>query len=224
VGGVARRAAQFEATELAKDKEVEKVRFKNIHLQFQLRKLEGKIKEKEQLAEGLHLIDFEQLKIENLTLNEKIEDRNEELHKLKKKTTQTVQVLTHVKEKLQFVQTEAEVRPACVRVCVRVCACVLCVCVCVFVCECVCLELLCARCHWSNLSPCMCSPRSLLAVVGPCRPCNASSRRLRSRWRCSEIYSRGRSVPATEFAPTTTGECCMRSGTCARVCMCRCCK
>jgi hypothetical protein len=46
---------------------------------------------------GLHLIDFEQLKIENQTLNEKIEERNEELHKLRKKTTTTVQVLTHIK-------------------------------------------------------------------------------------------------------------------------------
>jgi len=45
---------------------------------------------------GLHLIDFEQLKIENQTLNEKIEERNEELLKLRKKTTTTVQVLTHL--------------------------------------------------------------------------------------------------------------------------------
>ena len=52
------------------------------------------------------MIDFEQLKIENQTLNEKIEERNEELHKLRKKTTTTVQVLTHIKEKLQFVQAE----------------------------------------------------------------------------------------------------------------------
>ena len=41
--------AQFEATEAAKDKEVEKVRLKNIHLKFQVRKLEGKIKEREQV-------------------------------------------------------------------------------------------------------------------------------------------------------------------------------
>jgi hypothetical protein len=117
--------AQFEVTELAKDREVERVRLKNIHLKFQLKKLESKIKEKEQvpcwlgfccaacctcgrytrfaavwkhlcvqLADGLHLIDFEQLKIENQTLNEKIEDRNEEL--------------THVREKLQFVDADAE--------------------------------------------------------------------------------------------------------------------
>lgn len=56
------------------------------------------------MAEGLHLIDFEQLKIENQTYNEKIEERNEELLKLRKKITTTVQVLTHLKEKLQFVQ------------------------------------------------------------------------------------------------------------------------
>jgi cell division septum initiation protein DivIVA len=50
------------------------------------------------------MIDFEQLKIENQTLNEKIEERNEELAKLKRKKTVTVQVLTHVREKLRFIE------------------------------------------------------------------------------------------------------------------------
>jgi len=36
----------------------------------------------EELADGLHLIDFEQLKIENQTYNEKIEERNEVQHAL----------------------------------------------------------------------------------------------------------------------------------------------
>eukprot|EP00116_Pleurobrachia_bachei_P009677 sb/3469939/ len=116
-----------------------------------LKKREAQLKQKEELADGLHLIDFEQLKIENQTYNEKIEERNEELLKLRKKITTTVQiqipgifptiiaeypkpktfsvfkthkfskfkptiwsastttlyqVLTHVKEKLQFVQGE----------------------------------------------------------------------------------------------------------------------
>ena len=44
------------------------------------------------MAEGLHLIDFEQLKIENQIYNEKIEKRNEELFKLRKKVTSTIQV------------------------------------------------------------------------------------------------------------------------------------
>jgi histone deacetylase 6 len=68
-----------------------------------VRDVERTIRAKEQLAEGLHLIDFEQLKIENTNLNEKIEERNEDLAKLRRKINTTVQILTHVREKLQFV-------------------------------------------------------------------------------------------------------------------------
>ena len=102
--------ASFEGAEAEKDAEVERVRLSNINRRNFLRKLETTLRQKEKLADGLHLIDFEQLKIENQTLNEKIEERNEELLKLRKKTTTTVQVLTHLKEKLQFVQAENQVR------------------------------------------------------------------------------------------------------------------
>eukprot|EP00742_Colponemidia_sp_Colp-10_P002040 GILJ01002178.1.p1 GENE.GILJ01002178.1~~GILJ01002178.1.p1 ORF type:complete len:587 (+),score=147.39 GILJ01002178.1:256-1761(+) len=104
-----RVVSQFEGLEAEKDDEVNKVRLKNIALRNQLLKLEKILRKKDELADGLHLIDFEQLKIENQTLNEKIEERNEELHKLRKKTVTTVQVLTHIKEKLQFVQAENQV-------------------------------------------------------------------------------------------------------------------
>ncbi len=50
------------------------------------------------------MIDFEQLKINNVDLNEKIEERNDDILKLRRKVTSTVQVLTHVKEKLQYLQ------------------------------------------------------------------------------------------------------------------------
>lgn len=83
--------------------EIEQQRLKNIHFNINIKKLIQKIKEKDKLSDGLHLIDFEQLKIENQTLNEKIEERNDELYKLKKKITNTVQILTHIKEKLQFI-------------------------------------------------------------------------------------------------------------------------
>ncbi|XP_074647859.1 uncharacterized protein LOC141903576 isoform X1 [Tubulanus polymorphus] len=97
------------ATEAKKEAEVVNVRLENIKLKNKLKKKELQLKSKEELAEGLHLIDFEQLKIENQTYNEKIEERNEELLKLRKKITSTVQVLTHLKEKLQFVQGENQV-------------------------------------------------------------------------------------------------------------------
>ena len=70
--------------------------------------MEKNLRAREQLAEGLHMIDFEQLKIENQTLNEKIEERNEELAKLKRKKTITVLVLTHIREKLRFVERQSE--------------------------------------------------------------------------------------------------------------------
>lgn len=66
----------------------------------------SQLKQQEELGEGLHLIDFEQLKIENSTLHDQLEERADQLHKLRKKTITTVQVLTHVKEKLQFVQQQ----------------------------------------------------------------------------------------------------------------------
>jgi hypothetical protein len=94
---------QFEMIEQKHEEDLERVRLKNISLRTALRKLERALRAKEHLAEGLHMIDFEQLKIENQTLNEKIEERNEELAKLKRKKTVTVQVLTHVREKLRFI-------------------------------------------------------------------------------------------------------------------------
>ena len=54
------------------------------------------------------MIDFEQLKIENQTLNEKIEERNEDLAKLKRKKTTNVLILTHVREKLRFIEQANE--------------------------------------------------------------------------------------------------------------------
>ena len=55
------------------------------------------------------MIDFEQLKINNVDLNEKIEERNEDIMKLRKKVTSTVQVLAHLKEKLQYAQVSNEI-------------------------------------------------------------------------------------------------------------------
>nr|AXJ14414.1 PCDUF4201 [Euglena gracilis] len=97
---------RFEAEEEQKNEEVRNVRINYIKLRNRMKKLGQLLKEKEKLTDGLHLIDFEQLKIENTTLNEKIEERNEDLLKLRKKATTTIHILTHVKEKLQFIQVE----------------------------------------------------------------------------------------------------------------------
>ena len=75
-----------------------RARLNNIKLNMKHKQFEQKIKEKETLGDGLHLIDFEQLKIENQTLGEKIEIRNIELNKLQSKISTTV----HVKRKDSF--------------------------------------------------------------------------------------------------------------------------
>ena len=103
---------EWETAEEERDKMLQEVRIQNITLKNRLKKLEEQSKDKEKLAEGLHLIDYEQLKIENQTLNEKIEERNEELHKLRKKIETTVQILTHTKEKLKFILAEKDIKEA----------------------------------------------------------------------------------------------------------------
>eukprot|EP00041_Stephanoeca_diplocostata_P040378 m.1639299 g.1639299 ORF g.1639299 m.1639299 type:complete len:775 (-) comp34434_c0_seq1:557-2881(-) len=86
--------------EETKHREVRQEQLKYFVLRNQVAKLEADLSQKEQLGDGLHFIDFEQLKIENQSYNEKIEERNEELSKLKTKITNTIQVLTHMREKL----------------------------------------------------------------------------------------------------------------------------
>lgn len=94
------------AEDMSMQSQVHEVRVQYIKLRNRNARLAAFLKQKEQLNDGLHLIDFEQLKIENTNLNEKIEERNEDLLKLRKKATTTIHILTHVKEKLEFVKAE----------------------------------------------------------------------------------------------------------------------
>lgn len=89
-----------------RDSRVHYIRLRN-KLKRQQKEMEGREKGRGNGKDmGMHLIDYEQLKIENTNLNEKIEERNEELLKLRKKATTTIHILTHVKEKLEFVRNE----------------------------------------------------------------------------------------------------------------------
>lgn len=92
--------------EIKKDNFIKELRLKNIELKHKLIKIEKKLKSKENLGDGLQLIDFEQLKIENQTYAEKLEERNEEINKLKTKISKTVQIVANVREKLQFTLSE----------------------------------------------------------------------------------------------------------------------
>ena len=86
----------------------EKLRLKNMTLKSQIQKMEGQLQQKEDMGEVLHVIDFDQLKIENQQYLEKIEERNNELLRLKLTTGNTVQVLNTLKHKLNNLTTESE--------------------------------------------------------------------------------------------------------------------
>ncbi|XP_053422506.1 coiled-coil domain-containing protein 96 [Nycticebus coucang] len=101
-----REVEQIQALEDKKEKEMSSVRLENVQLKQSVAHFETRMRAQEDLSEGLLLIDFEQLKIENQTFNEKVEERNEELLKLRNKVTNNVQIITHVKEKLHFMDME----------------------------------------------------------------------------------------------------------------------
>jgi hypothetical protein len=77
-------------------------RMQVLRLKVDLDRQESEFKKKQKFENGLHLIDFEKLKIENQNLNEKMEGKNEELVKLHKKKENTVQILAHTKKKLEY--------------------------------------------------------------------------------------------------------------------------
>merc|ERR1712100_774967 len=92
----------------AKGAIAEKLRLKNATIKSQIQKMEGQLQQKEDMGEVLHVIDFDQLKIENQQYLEKIEERNNELLRLKLTTGNTVQVLNTLKRKLNNLTAESE--------------------------------------------------------------------------------------------------------------------
>jgi hypothetical protein len=84
------------------------LRLEIISMRMDLEKNMKLLANKEELADGLHLIDFEKLKIENQSLSEKIEERNDEIYKLTSKNNVNVHILAHIKEKLKWEQNKIQ--------------------------------------------------------------------------------------------------------------------
>nr|XP_014431497.1 coiled-coil domain-containing protein 113 isoform X1 [Pelodiscus sinensis] len=84
-----------------RDSMKEKLRLKNDSLKVQKKKLQLQLKQKEEMGEALHEVDFQQLKIENAQFLEKIDERNRDLLQLKLTAGNTLQILNSYKRKLQ---------------------------------------------------------------------------------------------------------------------------
>lgn len=92
---------------LQRDCMIEKLRLKNSTIKAQLQKVEVQLKQKEEMGDVLHYIDFHQLQIENKQHQSQIERRNEELLRLKLTTGKTVQTLNLLKQKLNAILMES---------------------------------------------------------------------------------------------------------------------
>ena len=91
-----------------KDSLIEKLKLKNSTIKSQIGKVDSQLRQKEEMGDVLHYIDFHQLQIENKQYVAKIEERNQELLKLKMTTGSTVQVLNSLKNQLQDVISESD--------------------------------------------------------------------------------------------------------------------
>ncbi|XP_036366166.1 coiled-coil domain-containing protein 113-like isoform X2 [Octopus sinensis] len=98
----------FEDRFRAKDALIEKFRLKISTQRTQMKKLLLQLKQKEEMGEVLHAVDFNQLKIENQQYMEKIEERNHDLLHLKQEAGKTQQALNSIKRKLQELMTESK--------------------------------------------------------------------------------------------------------------------
>ncbi len=76
---------------------MEKMKLKNNSMRVRRCKLQAQLKQKEESGEVRHEVDFEQLKIENKQYNERYEDKNQELLKLKLSAGNTLQILNSYK-------------------------------------------------------------------------------------------------------------------------------
>ncbi|XP_074142005.1 cilia- and flagella-associated protein 263 [Sminthopsis crassicaudata] len=79
----------------------DKLRLKNLSLKVQKKKILTQLRQKEEVGESLHDVDFQQLKIENIQFLENIDQRNRELIQLKLTAGNALHSLNLYKSKLQ---------------------------------------------------------------------------------------------------------------------------
>ncbi|XP_013371729.1 PREDICTED: coiled-coil domain-containing protein 113 isoform X2 [Chinchilla lanigera] len=82
-----------------RDNMKDKLRLKNVSLKVQRKKMLLQLRQKEEVGEALHEVDFQQLNIENAQFLEMIEAKNQELIQLKLASGNTLQVLSTYKDR-----------------------------------------------------------------------------------------------------------------------------
>eukprot|EP00887_Chlorella_sp_A99_P000389 scaffold13.g389.t1 len=112
----------FLSMEPQKAEEVAALRLQAATLAFQAGRAEAQIKEAEELGDSLHLLDFEQLRIENGALAARLEGAGAEVQRLRAKLGESIQIAAHLKQKLCFCERERAAVAARLADCEAACA------------------------------------------------------------------------------------------------------
>eukprot|EP00747_Dinoflagellata_sp_TGD_P164146 gnl/TRDRNA2_/TRDRNA2_183665_c0_seq1.p1 gnl/TRDRNA2_/TRDRNA2_183665_c0~~gnl/TRDRNA2_/TRDRNA2_183665_c0_seq1.p1 ORF type:complete len:386 (+),score=115.38 gnl/TRDRNA2_/TRDRNA2_183665_c0_seq1:96-1160(+) len=91
-----------------KDMLINKLLMKNQAYKISIKKAETQLKSKTDSGDDLQYIDFHQLQIENQQFVLRIEEANQELLDLKRRSGRTVKILNNMKKKLQTLTAEAK--------------------------------------------------------------------------------------------------------------------
>ncbi|KAK6643120.1 hypothetical protein RUM43_004623 [Polyplax serrata] len=94
--------------QLQKNAEKGKKKLLYIKVKKLIEEKERQLKAMEYFGDGLHIADYEQMKVDNQNYTDKIEEKEEELAKLRAKTQGIIQNLAHVREKAYAVGGDIE--------------------------------------------------------------------------------------------------------------------
>ena len=103
-----RIAKYFEDKVKNRDSYIEKLRLKNSAMRGRIQKLRVQLRQKEEMGDALHQVDFDQLQIEHRQDMEKIMELYEEMVKLKLAAGNANQVLNAYKKKLTILTKESD--------------------------------------------------------------------------------------------------------------------
>ncbi|KAL0278600.1 UNVERIFIED_CONTAM: hypothetical protein PYX00_000373 [Menopon gallinae] len=88
------------------------LRLKYVKMRNKIEEKERELKTMENFGNGLYIMDYEQLKIDNQNYSDKIEEKEEELTKLRVKTQCNIQNLAQVREKAYAIEGDIEITEA----------------------------------------------------------------------------------------------------------------
>lgn len=90
------------------DSIIEKLRLRTCTMRYKYRNLQSQLKQKEELGESVRPVDIEQLQIEHQVLTKKLEQKNNDLLDMKKKTGEANLILSKHKRTLQAQMKQLE--------------------------------------------------------------------------------------------------------------------